>query len=59
LAVEIDYRSPALALLPPQSMANGNTKDGSLGKLPENALVILDASGQIVTPTRCGFDHFK
>ncbi|MFZ3038044.1 MAG: thiamine-phosphate kinase [Rugosibacter sp.] len=42
-----------------RSTANENAKDDSLGKLPENALVILDAAGQIITPTRRGFDHFE
>ncbi len=59
LATALDLPLTCIGKITGQSMANGNTKNGSLGTLPENALVILDASGQIITPTRRGFDHFK
>ena len=59
LATTLDLPLTCIGKITGQSMANGNTKNGSLGTLPENALVILDASGQIITPTRRGFDHFK
>jgi thiamine-monophosphate kinase len=42
-----------------QSTAPGRAEDDSLGNLPEDALVILDAAGQRITATRRGFDHFR